>query len=140
MSEYRSVITVNADADDVFGFLSDPENTPRYLPTHRICEDSNDPQPGTSAQTEILRIDEDSRRLEWAARSGTRCQGWLQVTGDTRSCQLIVRVLFPHGARSGDSKKEDAESVNANLRQALRTIKEVCEGTQVPGGGVAYPG
>lgn len=144
MSEYRCLVTINADADDVFGFVSDPDNLSLYLPTVRsaevLSEDEmrlNVERAGTLDEELVsLDFDEDSRRMEWGLDGSHPYQGWLQVTGDARSCQVTVRLQFPQPTHSQDREDE----INMRLREVLKTIKILCEGggARVANYGIAY--
>ena len=97
MAQYEQSQTVETPPDEVFSWLSDVANLPKYLsPVTDACADgpSAEGVPGRLIRTTLeypgeegrtfdaegyLAVDEGERRMEWGAEAGRDYSGWLTV-------------------------------------------------------------
>lgn len=142
MSEFESTATINSPAERVFGFVSDPRNLPRFLPTVHRAE----PEPGERVRLEgdgsrghyesdgYFHVLNDQRRMEWGADGSSQYRGWLSVEPEPRDrnrCSLIVHLSFDEQASRAASKQpsqQDRESViRQQLDEAVDQVRILCE-------------
>lgn len=137
MTEHQSSIIVDLPADVVFGYLSDVENLPEYLPrmteAHKAGEGSIEvtaalPDDGDGPRevggTATFEIDADTRDLRWGSKGDRDYGGRIGVepASDT-SCTVTVALRWHHG---------DPEDVDADLERSVRRIKVVVEERERP--------
>jgi uncharacterized membrane protein len=153
MSEFERKVTVNAEADRVFGFLAQVENMPRYLPT------VHDAMPQGAERVRVqgrangheydndgfFRVDQERRRMEWGSDGEHQYRGWLQVSGSPEDAiggqaQVTVHLSFEPNAEVGRALKEQTgdrnRTIDEGLGNAMVSIKNLCEGR---GGKVESP-
>ncbi len=143
MSDYEYSLIVNAAPEQVFNFVSNVRNLPKYLPTVRHAE----PQGGDRVRVQgeaqgrlydndgFFRVDERQRRMEWGSDGEHEYRGWLDVApgADGGASSIItVRLQFePRGetAQQLDRQTGDRDlTIQQGLQQALESIKNVFEG------------
>lgn len=132
MGDYERSTTVDIPADVLFGYLSDVEHLPAYLPRLTSVTSLGDGQvevtahihPPDGPEQDVkgeawLRVREQGQTLEWGAAGPHDYRGELDVdpADDARS-RLTVRL---HTERS------DGESIEASLEETLAGIKRVAE-------------
>jgi uncharacterized protein YndB with AHSA1/START domain len=142
MSEFETSSPIDAPADRVFGFVSEPRNLPRYLPT--VHEAASEPgerirlegegQRGRYASDGYFHVLNDQRRMEWGADGTSLYRGWLSVESDVRErsrCTLTVHLSFDDSAThaaSGRSSREDREAaIRQQLEEAVDQVRMICE-------------
>lgn len=149
MKEYEQTQTIEAPPEEVFAWLSDIDNLPRYLPPvtgASIVGPSDEGVPGQRIRTTLeygegegtfdsegyLAVDEGRRRMEWGAEVQRDYSGWLEVAGGAEG-QSQVTVHLNFGERSVESEireqtSEDhdplAEGISATLESIRRQIEE----------------
>lgn len=150
MQEYEQRQSIDAPAGEVFAWLSDVNNLPRYLPpvTDASIEGpSAEGPPGSRIRTTLeypgeeggtfdaegyLAVDEGARRMEWGAEVSRDYSGWLAVaeSGDGTS-EVTVHLSF--GERSVEPEMREqapedrnplAEGISATLESIRRQIEE----------------
>lgn len=147
--EYQQTRVIDASAGEVFAWLSDVKNLPRYLPPvidasiegpsaegtpgQRIRATLEYPGGGGTFQAEgYFAVDEGRRRMEWGAEVQRDYSGWLEVAenGDSQS-QVSVHLNF--GERSVEPEMREqapeehnplAEGIAATLESIRRQIEE----------------
>ena len=142
MSEYQRTMVVEAQADEVFEFVSDINNIPKYLPTvHRATLQAGD---RIRVQGEVrgkpydddgyFRIDRASRRLEWGSDGENQYRGSMQVeegVEEVFTSRVTVQLSFnprPELVRQLESQGDDRDAIiNEGIDNALRSIKNLCE-------------
>lgn len=157
MTEYQQTQTIGASAENVFAWLSDVNNLPRYLPPvvdASIEGPSAEGSPGQRVRATLeypggggtfdaegyFAIDEGQRRMEWGAEVQRDYSGWLEVTedGDGQS-QVTVHLNF--GERSVEPEMREqapedrdplAEGIAATLESIRRQIEEGSGKVQPP--------
>jgi uncharacterized protein YndB with AHSA1/START domain len=137
MSEYQQSINIQAGPEQIFRFVSNPQNLPKYLPTVHEAQ----PQPGARIRVRgiaagqlydsdgFFHVDEARRRMEWGSDGENDYRGWLEVkeAADNASSQVTVHLSFEprpelaerFAQQSGDRDK----TVNQGIREALEAIK-----------------
>ncbi|MGG5809715.1 SRPBCC family protein [Falsiroseomonas sp. CW058] len=157
MAEHRARITVQAPATEVFAFLANPTNLPRWQPSFREAfrEEGDRIRAiggGVGAKGVVaharFNADIDGRTLSWASASGVGCAGDVRVEeeGGAAAVEMVLRL-----ARSADRPEalaawtgDPALDADAALRASLAAVKMLCEGgTQavdlVSGGTGSHP-
>ena len=148
--EYEQSQAIDAPPEEVFAWLSDVDNLPKYLPPvidSSVEGPSAEGVPGRRIRTTLkypgegrgtfdavgyLAVDERERRIEWGAEEGRDYSGWLTVAnhGEGRS-EVVVHLSF--GERSAGPEIEErapegsdplAEGVSATLESIRRQLEE----------------
>ena len=108
MTEYRHTATADVPADELFAFLSHPENLPRYFPQMKVAE----PKGGDSVHVEAevhghrvageawLHTDSANRSLSWGAEGPDDYHGELRIAEDGPASSEITVTL--HSVREAD--------------------------------------
>lgn len=142
MKEYQQSKKVQASADEVFAFVSDIQNLPKYLPTvHNAM-----PQQGERIRVQgeagghrydsdgHFRVDKANRRMEWGSDGEHNYSGSLEVkeAGDKSACEVAVNIKFdpkPELAQKFEQQGGDRHRViNEGINKALASIQNLCEG------------
>ena len=148
MQEYEQTGTVAAPANEVFAWLSDVENLPRYLPPikeagidgaaeagkpgEKVRMRGEIPDRGEFESEGYLDVDAEARTMRWGAETGRDYSGDLEVAeaGDGES-RVTVRLSF--GPRTVEPEIQEQsptdrdpleESLAATLESIRRQIEE----------------
>ena len=156
MSEYEQSQTIDAPPEQVFGWLSDVRNLPKYLPPvtdASIQGPSAEGSPGQRVRTTLqypggdgsfdaegyLAVDEGRRRMDWGAEAGRDYSGWLEVAADGQGSLVTVHLSFGErsvepGMREETPEGEDplAEGISATLESIRRQLEEGSGKVQPP--------
>jgi uncharacterized membrane protein len=117
MAEYQQTQTIGAPAGEVFAWLSDVGNLPKYLPPvtdasvegpsgeggpgQRLRATLEYPNGGSFDSEGYFSVDESARRMEWGAEVQRDYSGWLTVAeADGNSSEVTVHLSF--GPRSAE--------------------------------------
>jgi uncharacterized protein YndB with AHSA1/START domain len=148
--DYEQSQAIDAPPNEVFAWLSEVGNLPKYLPPvidSSVEGPSAQGSPGQRIRTTVeypggedgtfeaegyLAVDERERRMEWGAEAGRDYSGWLTVAnhGDGGS-EVVVHLTF--GERSAQTEIEDqtpegeypmAEGISRTLESIRRQIEE----------------
>ena len=147
--EYEQSQTIDAPPEEVFDWLADVGNLPKYLPPvvdssvegpsaegvtgQRIRTTLEHPhEEGETFTAEgYLAVDEAERRMEWGAEAGRDYSGWLTVGnhGDGGS-EVVVHLSF--GERSAEPEisneaEEDREPLEEGISATLESIRRQIE-------------
>ena len=136
MGEYEETLTVAAGPDEVFGFVADVRNLPKYLPTTKGAQSQGVDRVRVQGEAQghrydsdgYLRPDEGAKRLEWGADEGYY-SGWMQVAPDGDGSNVTVHISLrghPPGADQGSAPPP--EQVQEGLRKGLESIRNHVEG------------
>ena len=135
--EYEQSQEIDAPPEEVFAWLSDVGNLPKYLPPvidSSVEGPSAEDVPGRRIRTTLeypgegggtfdavgyLAVDERERRMEWGAEEERDYLGWLTVTnrGEGGS-EVVVHLSF------GEGSDPLAEGVSATLESIRRQLEE----------------
>ncbi len=158
MSEYQQTQAIDAPAEDVFAWLADVNNLPKYLPPvveASIQGPSAEGAPGQRIRTTLeypggegtfdaegyFAVDEGRRRLEWGAEVERDYSGWLEVAGgaDGNSSEVTVHLSFGERSVEPDMQEQApegsdplAEGISATLESIRRQIEEGSGKVQPP--------
>jgi hypothetical protein len=156
VAEYQQTQTIDAPAGDVFAWLSDVGNLPKYLPPvteasiegasaegtpgQRLRATLEYPNGGSFDSEGYFDVDEGARRLEWGAEVQRDYSGWLTVAeADGNRSEVTVHLSF--GPRSAEPEiQEEApeghdpleEGISATLESIRRQIEEGTGKVQPP--------
>jgi uncharacterized membrane protein len=139
MASYQESMSISASADQVFDFIADIRNLPKYIPTTKSAQPDDEGGERVQVQGEAhghqynadgyLRADRQNHRLEWGADE-QYYSGRMEVQpkGNNQS-QVTVEITLrdnPPGADEGD-KPSDAD-IHEGLRKALESIQNQVTG------------
>jgi uncharacterized protein YndB with AHSA1/START domain len=142
MSDYQHSVHILAPAQDVYEFVSNTENFPKFLPTLGSAtpeEGGKIEMQGTveghGYQTEgEFHLDPDERTMHWGSDSH-EYRGQLQVTGDDSASQLSAKLCFTTDSETEEKIKQrsgDSETpIQDALIHALDNVKRQCEAAAV---------
>jgi len=131
MGDYQRSQHVDAPADQLFGYLSEVGNLPRYFAAMtsaepaggnavRVTADLN----GTTEKGEAwFRVDPERLHLDWGSEGPNDYHGSLDVTGDGTSSSVTV---FLH------TERHDSDDIDRGLAETLATIKRLVEAGPAP--------
>jgi hypothetical protein len=127
MGDYQASTTVAMPADDVFDFVSSPENIPRYLDTVDVVqplEDGHVEIAGESFRAKgWLEVDSHHLMMRWGSDESFAYAGHMTVTPmDDRSCKVEIHLLF-----AGDHEPARGTRILEGLDESLACIKSICE-------------
>jgi uncharacterized protein YndB with AHSA1/START domain len=148
--EYEQSQAIDAPPEEVFAWLSDVGNLPRYLPPvvdSSVDGPSAEGVPGQRIRTTLeypgeggdtfdaegyLSVDDGERRMEWGAESGRDYSGWLTVANHGEGgSEVVVHLSFGDRCagpeieeRSPEGRNPLAEGVSATLESIRRQIEE----------------
>ena len=137
MAEFEHSATVRATADQVFDFVADVQNLPKYLPTTKSAQSQGSDRVRVQGEAQGHRYDSDGflrripdrQRLEWGADEGYY-SGWLEAN-DRGGGQTEVKVRIslrgtPPGA--DPNQAPPPEQIQEGLVAGLESIKREVEG------------
>lgn len=136
LGEYEESLTVRASPDQVFDFVADVRNMPRYLPATKDAQAQGEDRVRVQGEAQGHRYDSDgylrrnseSNRLEWGADEGYY-SGWLQARPDGDGSEVTVHISLrgrPPGAPEGNAPAPG--QVQEGLRKGLESIRNQLEG------------
>lgn len=147
MSEYEHTQRIEATPDQVFAFVSDVGNLPKYLPTTHSAQSQGSERVRVQGEAQghrydadgYFRRDEANGRLEWGSDGEISYSGWLEVKpgpdGDDRSSSVTVHLSFGPNPReavnAGGPPPDGAPSdrdIQDSLEKALVSIQNQVEG------------
>jgi hypothetical protein len=141
MGDYTGRIEIGRPAAEVFAFLSDIRNMPRYLPTVQHVE----PQGHRDAVTVEgeaeghryrndgwLKTEPETRRMQWGSATMQDYGGSLQVTEAAAGSAVELRLSLTPKPEVAQRLQSEHGSVDHGMRLALErtlgSIKACCEG------------
>jgi carbon monoxide dehydrogenase subunit G len=157
MGEHRGRIAVAKPAGEVFAFLADPHNLPRWQPAFREAFREGPDRiraignglgaKGVAAHLRFV-ADAGGHRLSWAAEVGVGCAGDLAVQAREGGSEVELTLRLGERAEKREALAgftgDPALDMAAALQASLVAIKQVCEDhrggvTLVSGGTQAHP-
>jgi uncharacterized protein YndB with AHSA1/START domain len=147
--EYEQSQAIDAPPDEVFAWLADVDNLPKYLPPV-VASSGQGPSaegvPGQRIRTTLeypggdgtfdaegyLATDEQERRMEWGAEAERDYSGWLTVAGHGEGgSKVVVHLSFGERSVEGEIQEQSDEGQNpleeglaATLESIRRQIEE----------------
>ncbi len=142
MGEYEHTTTVKSKPQQVFDFVSDVNNLPRYLPTVksamrqgsdrvRVQGDAAGHQYDSDGSYNVYK---DRKRMEWGSDGENQYRGWLEVKDNEDGTGATVTVHLSFEPRSDLALQYERQSgdrdrtIHEGLKNALQSIKNLCEG------------
>ena len=144
---YERTESMAVSPDELFAYLSEPANTPDYLPPIREARMTGEEElhlEGTSpdgdfASEGYFRVYPEERRMEWGAEVSRRYSGWMIVReSGEQSCMLTVHLEFGPRSVEPDIQQRsgpDEDPLEESLTNTIMTIRE-----KVGGRGGTAPG
>lgn len=143
MSEYEHTITVNSRPQQVFDFVSDVNNLPKYLPTVKNAMPQGKDRVRVQGEAAGHQYDSDGyfnvyksrQRMEWGSDGENHYRGWLEVKDSEAGASAAVTVHLSFEPRPDIAEKYDQQSgdrhrtIQEGLNNALQSIKNLSEGT-----------
>jgi uncharacterized protein YndB with AHSA1/START domain len=156
--EYEQSQAIDAPPEEVFAWLSEVGNLPKYLPPvvdSSVEGPSAEGVPGRRIRTTLeypgegggtfdavgyLAVDERERRMEWGAEEGRDYSGWLTVGSHGEGgSDVVVHLSFGERsagpdieARSPEGRDPLAEGISATLESIRRQIEEGSDKLEAP--------
>ncbi len=141
MDAYERNRQISATPDELFAFLREPENLPKYLPpiheAHaagqgRVELEGDAPDGGHIHSEGYFRVRESERTMEWGAETQHTYSGRLEVrpSGDSAS-EVSVHLEFgPRSvedeiqAKAGPERDAIEEALDATLESIRRQVED----------------
>ena len=134
--DFESSLSMQATPEQVFDFIADISNLPKYLPTTKAAQSQGPGRVRVQGEANghkydgdgYLRPDKGALRMEWGADEGYY-NGWMQVEKAGEGSQVTVHISFK-GSPPGRSD-EDApppSQVQEGLDKSLKSIQNFVEG------------
>ena len=126
MADYRSAVDVEAPAAQLFDYLADVSNLPRYF--ERMT--SATPAAGNAIQVTAevdgrkvvgeawFTVDRDRQQLSWGAEGPNDYHGRLQVTGTGDSSQVTVTV---------STARAEGQQIQDGVDETVASVKRLVE-------------
>lgn len=132
MGDYSGTADVGAPAGQLFDYLSEITNLPRYFTAMTSAEPAGQDEvhvvadvAGVAREAEAwFRVDRERRHLEWGSEGPDNYHGYLDITGDGATASVTV-FLHTERASSGD--------IDRGIAGTLAEIKRLAEAGPVPG-------
>lgn len=131
MGHFKKSGNVSAPAQQLFDFLSDVRNLPRYFARMTSAE----PAEGDAVHVEAVipggeheageawfKVDDDAQRITWGSERTKEYHGELRVTGDDSTSE--VTLVLDTGSAVGD--------IEDSLTESLDNIRRLVEEGQAP--------
>ena len=142
MSEYQKTISIHADPERVFAYVSDIANLPDYLPTVHRAEKQQGERVRVQGEHKydsdgMFKVNQASRRLDWGSDGENNYKGWLQVNGGSGQADVTVHISFEPKPEIAQRMEEQAhemgghsrdDAMNEGIETALQSIKNQVEG------------
>ena len=108
MSEFEHTTSIDASADQVWSFISDVSNLPKYLPTTHSAQSQGDERVRVQGEAQgheydsdgYFKQDRENYRLEWGADEDYY-KGWLELKEDGNSSDMTVHLTFTGAPLTG---------------------------------------
>jgi hypothetical protein len=140
MSEHRARIEISRPAEEVFAFLANPMNLPRWQASIRESFRESGEQlrvigggVGAEGMARHVRfaVEHDARRLSWATTTGIGCAGDVAVEGAPGGAAVDLTLRLDSRAERPEAVAhwtgDPAMDLGAALRASLEAVKLACE-------------
>jgi uncharacterized membrane protein len=148
MPDYTDRIEVSAPADEVFRFVSDVENLPRYLNTVHAAHAQGEERVEVEGEANHkpyhadgwFKVDEGARTLRWGSDGESDYSGEMRVAGHGHGSEVTCTLRFqpkPSQAKAMEATQGSADAaIRDGLRASLESLRRLVEGE---GGEVTTP-
>jgi len=156
--EYEQSQAIDAPADEVFAWLSEVGNLPKYLPPvvdSSVEGPSAQGSPGQRIRTTVeypgegggtfeaegyLSVDELERRMEWGAEAGRDYSGWLRVANHGEGgSEVVVHLTFGERSAEAEIADQTPEGENPMAEGISRTLESIRRQIEEDGGKLETP-
>lgn len=128
MPTYEQTMTIPASAQQIYDFIADVENLPKYLPTTQEAHSQGTDRvvvEGSAAghpyhADGYLRPNPNEMSLAWGADEGFY-SGELEVEGESDESQVTVRLMFKERP-DADGRGPTEADIREGLQKALESI------------------
>ncbi len=141
--DFERTQRIQASQDDVFAWVSDVENLPKYLPTTREAHMASGEKVHVEGEAKgheyasdgFFRRNDDENRMEWSSDGDFRYSGWLRVqSAGAQEADVTVHLSFEPSPQesanhSGAGGGPNEQQIQDGLEKALQSIKNQIEGT-----------
>ena len=132
MGDYEKSQDVGAPAGQLFGYLSDIRNLPRYFTAMTRAEPAGQDAVRVAADLDGIiregeawfRVDRERRHLEWGSEGPNDYHGYLDVTGDGGTSLVTV---FLH------TERHDSSEIDRGITETLAAVERLVDAGQAPG-------
>ena len=132
MGDHSGSAAVGVPAGQLFDYLSEVSNLPRYFTAMTSAEPAGQDEVHVVADVDgatregqaWFRVDRERRHLEWGSEGPDNYHGYLDVTGDGATASVTV-FLHTERADSGD--------IDRGIAGTLTEIKRLAEAGPAPG-------
>jgi hypothetical protein len=132
MGDYSGSADAGAPAGQLFGYLSEVSNLPRYITAMTSAEPAGQDAvhvvadvDGVTREGEAwFRVDRERRHLEWGSEGPDNYHGYLDVTGDGATASVTV---FLH------TERHHSGEIERGIAGTLAAIKQLVEAGPAPG-------
>ncbi len=135
MADFTGTTTVDASSDDLFAFLSDVHNLPRYFARMTSADPGDGNEVDTTASLPDgssvegkawFEVDASKQHLSWGSEGSSNYNGYLDVS-PAESGSVVEVHLHTTRVAAGDTE------VQQGVDQTLDTIKQLVEQQGVVG-------
>ena len=136
MAEYEHAATVQAPADQVFEFVSNVRNMPKYLPTVQSATPDGAERVAVEGEANghhydsdgHFKVDAAQRTMEWGADEDDYT-GRLKVDGQGSQSTITIHLSFKEQGGGDDQHIPDqTRRVQDGLEAAVESIRNLIEG------------
>lgn len=141
MSSYQGSTSIQADANLVFGFVSNAENFSKFVPHVQradvaaggVIHISGNCPHGDFRGVGTIHVESDIKRLRWESRANLHYRGWLHVLDRGDHSEVALHIEFDPGPDIVTNKdfshllKDHPSTIQEDLNEALARIKAFCE-------------
>ena len=141
MADFNSSVSVNASPEDVFAFVSDVSNLPKYLPTVKNVHTLDGDRIAVQGRAGDDTYNQDGffrasggNRLEWGSDGDKDYHGAMDISGDDGMTTVSVMLhLNPPPQDAGQIEENAGEDWKSQMQEGvercLQSIKNHLEGT-----------
>jgi hypothetical protein len=131
MPDYERSEDVPAGADELFAYLSDVQNLPKYFSHMTAAEPAQGEAVRVKAEIDEgegehevegkawFRVHRDERRLEWGSEGPNDYRGELEVTGDAGGARVAVRL---------HTERDDRQAIEEGLAETVENVRRLVGG------------
>lgn len=129
MGRYEHSATIETDPQELFDYLSEVQNLPRYMDAMTGAEPAGDDRVFVAAEVEGERregeawfdVDTARRSMRWGAPGPNDYNGELTVTSDGAGGAHLTVALH--------TERADGPGIRAGLETTLANVKRIVEGS-----------